>query len=166
MMTQKVNSEVEPDDTGSEMPAKLDEKNKQIIDLLRTDGRASFADIAKKLDMNESTVRKRVNKLIDDKMIDHFTVVLSPSVGGRNIISFLTVIPASHYKINELSNEVIQIPEVIEAFYMSGKCGLLLKVHVSNLVELDLLLEKMREVHGIGEIESCIVIRQLKSYND
>jgi Lrp/AsnC family leucine-responsive transcriptional regulator len=157
MMTQKVNSEVEPEETGSEMPAKLDEKNKQIIDLLRADGRKSFADIAKDLNMNE---------LIDDKLIDHFTVVLNPNVGGHNIISFLTVVPASHYKINELSNEVIQIPEVIEAFYMSGKCGLLLKVHVSNLVELDLLLERMREVHGIGEIESCIVIRQLKSYND
>jgi Lrp/AsnC family leucine-responsive transcriptional regulator len=164
LLSQKVNNtpieEEEP-----ELPIKLDDKNKQIIEVLKRDGRSSFADIAKKLDMNESTVRKRVNKLMDDGVIDHFTVILNPNVNGRNIISFLTVIPASHYKINELANEVILLSEVIEAFYMSGKCGLLLKVYVGSLIELDLLLEKMREIHGIGEIESCIVIRQLKSFH-
>ena len=163
-MAQNSNGDAEVETIPSDIPMKLDDKNRQIIELLKRDGRASFADLAKQLEMNESTVRKRVNKLIEDSVIDHFTVVLNPNVNGRNIISFLTVIPASHYKINELSNEVIRIPEVIEAFYMSGKCGLLLKVHVSSLVDLDLLLEKMREVHVIGEIESCIVIRQLKSY--
>ena len=163
-MTQKVEDEIESESEAIELPAKVDEKNRQIIDLLRRDGRASFADIAKKLDMNESTVRKRVNKLIDDGIIDHFSVVLNPNISEKTIISFLTVTPASSYKINELSKEVIQMPEVIEAFYMSGKCGLLLKVHISNLTELDLLLERMRDLHGLGEIESCIVIRQLKSY--
>lgn len=162
-MSEKVNSTMNLDLEKVEVPSKLDEKNRQIIELLRRDGRASYAEIAKELNMNESTVRKRINKLIEDKIIDHFTIVLNPNVNGRNIISFLTVIPASHYKINELANEVTQINEVIEAFYMSGKCGLLLKVHISSLAELDLLLERMREIHGIGEIESCIVIRQLKS---
>lgn len=162
-MGQKINSEPEPEDL-NEAPGKVDDKNKIIIDVLKRDGRASFADIAKKLNMNESTVRKRVNKLLDDKVIDHFTVVLNPNVDGKNIISFLTIAPASHYKINELSNEVVQLPEVVEAYYMSGKCGLLVKVQSGSLAELDLLLEKMRDLHGIGEIESCIVIRQLKSY--
>ena len=164
-MAQKVNgSDIYSEEI--EFPVKVDEKNRQIIEILKRDGRASFSDIAKELNMNESTIRKRVNKMIDDGIIDHFTVVLNPNIGGKNIISFITVIPASHYKINELSNEVIQLSEVVEAFYMSGKCGLLLKVIVSSLTELDLLLEKMREIHGIGEIESCIVIRQLKLYRN
>lgn len=163
-MTEKIDTENEVELIESGVPSKFDEKNRQIVELLKHDGRASFADIAKKLDMNESTIRKRINKLIEDKIIDHFTVVLNPNTNGRNIITFLTITPASHYKINELSNEVIQMPEVIEAFYMSGKCGLLIKVHVSSLTELDSLLERMRETHGIGEIDSCIVIRQIKSY--
>ena len=163
-MAQNEKKETEFETEIEEIPTKLDEKNRQIIELLKRDARASFADIAKKLDMNESTVRKRVNKLIEDGIIDYFTVVLNPNVDGRNIISFLTVTPASHYKINELSNEVILMPEVMEAFYMSGKCGLLLKVQVASLTELDLLLERIRELHGIGEIESCIVIRQLKQF--
>ncbi len=163
-MAQNEKNEPEIESEIEEIPTKLDEKNRQIIEMLKRDGRASFADIAKKLDMNESTVRKRINKLIEDNIIDYFTVVLNPNVDGKNILSFLTITPASHYKINELSNEVIRMPEVIEAFYMSGKCGLLLKVQVTSLTELDLLLERFRELHGIGEIESCIVIRQLKQF--
>ena len=161
-MTQKLKPDSEQELDLLELPAEIDKKNRQILELLKRDGRASFADIAKQLDMNESTVRKRVRKLIDEGIIDHFTIVLSPTINGKKITSFLTVIPESHYKINELSNEVIKIPEVIEAFYMSGKCGLLLRVQVTNLDALDSLLERMREVPGIGEIESCIIIRQLK----
>ena len=163
-MAQNEKNEPEIESEIEEIPTKLDEKNRQIIEMLKRDGRASFADIAKKLDMNESTVRKRINKLIEDNIIDYFTVVLNPNVDGKNILSFLTITPASHYKINELSNEVVRMPEVIEAFYMSGKCGLLMKVQVTSLTELDLLLERFRELHGIGEIESCIVIRQLKQF--
>jgi len=163
-MAQNEKKEPEIESEIEEIPTKLDEKNRQIIEMLKRDGRASFADIAKKLDMNESTVRKRINKLIEDNIIDYFTVVLNPNVDGKNILSFLTITPASHYKINELSNEVVRMPEVIEAFYMSGKCGLLLKVQITSLTELDLLLERFRELHGIGEIESCIVIRQLKQF--
>ena len=145
-----------------ELPEEINEKNRQILDLLRRDGRATFAEIAKQLDMNESTVRKRVRKLIDEEIIDHFTIVLNPRMNGKKITSFLTVIPESHYKINELANAVIKLPEIIEAFYMSGKCGLLLRVQVASLDDLDTLLERMRDIAGIGEIESCIIIRQLK----
>ena len=163
-MTQKTKPESEAGFNSIELPSDIDEKNRQILEILRRDGRITFAELSKQLDMNESTVRKRVRKLVDDEVIDHFTVVLNPTLNGKKITSFLTVISESHYKINELSNQVIKLSEVIEAFYMSGKCGLLLRVQIANLEELDSLLERMREIPGIGEIESCIIIRQLK-YN-
>ena len=143
---------------------KLDPTNQKIIEHLKMNGRESFSEIAKKLELSESTVRKRVNKMLEDDIIERFTVVLNPEkINSGSILSFLTIIPTqSDTAIKELASSIVDFEEVIEAFYMSGKCGLLVKVMVKNLGKLDELLDKIRNLQGINEIESCIVLRELK----
>ncbi|MBD3230749.1 MAG: AsnC family transcriptional regulator [Candidatus Lokiarchaeota archaeon] len=141
----------------------LDETYKKIIDHLKEDGRASYSEIAEKLDVSESTVRKRVKKLIKNDVIERFTIKLNPESQEKGVTSFLTIVPAqSDQSIKDIAGAIVEFPEVEEAFYMSGKCGLLVKVRVSNLGKLDELIDKIRNLQGINEIESCIVLRELK----
>jgi len=112
--------------------------------------------------MSESTVRKRIAKLLEKRIISRFTITVNPEKTGNNILSFLTVSPTSQSDIKKLADSIIDIPEVVESFYMSGKCGLLLKVQVSSLSKLDELIERLRENPEVSELESCIVLRILK----
>ena len=50
------------------MKTKMDETNKAIIRQL-CDGRKPFSAIAEELDITENTVRSRVNKLIDEGVL-------------------------------------------------------------------------------------------------
>jgi Lrp/AsnC family transcriptional regulator for asnA, asnC and gidA len=43
----------------------LDPTDRRIVDLLREDGRMPYREIARKLDVSESMVRKRVGRLLD-----------------------------------------------------------------------------------------------------
>ena len=43
----------------------LDPLDNQIIDILRKDGRASNASIARELDLTEVTVRRRLKRILD-----------------------------------------------------------------------------------------------------
>ena len=140
----------------------LDEKNKLILELLTKDGRMAYKEIADKLEISESTVRKRVAKMVKEEIIDRFTISINPEKIGKKVMAFLTVVPSNQSSIKELSEQIMKFPQVIEAFYMSGKCGLLLKVQVSDLLNLDVLIEKIRNFNKINEIESCIVLRVLK----
>lgn len=142
--------------------SELDETNKKILDFLTKDGRKPYKEIADELGLSESTVRKRVAKMAQDKIIERFTVSINPEKTGKKVMAFLTVTPTSQSNIKELSDELMKFPQVNEAFYMSGKCGLLLKVQVSDLLNLDVLIEKIRNFNKINEIESCIVLRVLK----
>ena len=144
------------------MNSRVDELNKKIIEYLKIDGRASYSQIAEKYGISESTVRKRVNKMIKENFIQRFTIVLNPNK-EEFITSFLTIVPTqSNQSIKELANNIITFPEIIEASYMSGKCGILAKVMVKNLGKLDELIDKIRNLQGINEIESCIVLREIK----
>lgn len=62
-------------------PHHLDRVDWAIIDLLREDGRASFKHIAGVLELNESTVRRRFERMIADGCASVFTIVPAPVLG-------------------------------------------------------------------------------------
>lgn len=140
----------------------LDETNRRILEKLVENGRITYIDIAEELGLSESTVRKRINKLKKDQVISRFTITINPEKIGKNIISFITVNLKSQSNIKKLTDSIIDLSDIAEIFYMSGKCGLLIKVQVSSLSKLNELIEKIREKSEINTIESCIVLRILK----
>lgn len=140
----------------------LDDVNRKIINFLKKDGRASFAEIATELKISESTVRKRVNKLMHEDVISHFTVVLHPPDNNKKVLAFLTITPVIQSNIKEIADQILTTVDVTEAFYMSGKCGLLVKIEVNDLKEVDDTIDFVRNLQGVKEIESCIVLRTLK----
>ncbi|MHA1310867.1 MAG: Lrp/AsnC family transcriptional regulator [Candidatus Helarchaeota archaeon] len=122
-----------------------------------------FRKFTNDLNVSESNIRKRVNKLVKNGIIKNFTIVLNPEAMERSIMSFLTIIPKQSNKlVKEIANRIIDFPEVSEAYYMSSKYGLLVKVSVQNLSKLDEFIERIRNIQGINEIESCIVLKELK----
>jgi DNA-binding Lrp family transcriptional regulator len=138
-----------------------DKKDKKIIEQLLRDGRAPYADIANSVGLSESAVRKRVERLIRDKVIDRFTIALNPEKTGKSIISYITVSTASRHE-SEVIELLVGTPFVSEAYWMSGKCGIWLKVETGSLTELTRFIESLRLVKGILSINSCIALRALK----
>ncbi|MFI5611554.1 Lrp/AsnC family transcriptional regulator [Amycolatopsis sp. NPDC051903] len=62
-------------------PEHLDEVDWAILDLLHDDGRASFKTVAKALDLNESTVRRRFERMVADGCATVSTIVPAPALG-------------------------------------------------------------------------------------
>ncbi|MCT2583445.1 Lrp/AsnC family transcriptional regulator [Actinophytocola gossypii] len=76
-------------------PQHLDKVDWAILDLLRDDGRASFKTIAGALDLNESTVRRRFERMIGDGCASVFTIVPAPVLGlEAETLLWVTVEPA------------------------------------------------------------------------
>ena len=64
---------------------KIDETDKKLISILMENSRKSFKDIAKELGMSVITVRKRVQKLVDEGIIKKFTITLNPELFENRI---------------------------------------------------------------------------------
>ncbi|WXG43326.1 MAG: Lrp/AsnC family transcriptional regulator [Promethearchaeati archaeon SRVP18_Atabeyarchaeia-1] len=138
-----------------------DRKDKRIIDCLLRNGRAPYAEIANSIGLSESAVRKRVERLVRDRVIDRFTIALNPEKTGRAVISYITVSTASRHE-SEVIEGLVGSPLVTEAYWMSGKCGIWLKVETGSLTDLTRFIEGLRLVKGILSINSCIALRPLK----
>jgi Lrp/AsnC family transcriptional regulator for asnA, asnC and gidA len=140
---------------------KLDDVDEKLIGILSEDSRKPIKDIAEELNLSIVTVRKKIQRLVDKGIIKKFTVVLNPELFENRITSIVTVQPATH-RLNEIVDRLAEFKEVEEAHLLTRGCGLIMKVNVNSLPELNDFIEKVRGIKGIIDIENCLVLRKIK----
>ena len=141
----------------------LDEKDKRILEMLIEDSRRPYREIADEIGLSESTIRKRVIKLQDDGVIEKFTIRICRE-DERCIMAFLTLIPKSESEIKELLRETQILPQCEEVYFLAGQCGVLVKVNVPEINELDALIESFRGRSDVKSVERvCVVLKPIKS---
>lgn len=131
--------------------------------MLIEDARRPYREIADEVDLSESTVRKRVVRLQEDGVIEKFTIKICREE-ERCIIAFLTVIPKSENEIKELLRETQILPQCEEVYFLAGQCGVLIKVNVPEITELDALMETFRARTDVKSVERvCVVLKPIKT---
>ncbi|MFX0022676.1 MAG: Lrp/AsnC family transcriptional regulator [Candidatus Hermodarchaeota archaeon] len=143
----------------------LDDKDKKILEMLLEDSRRPYHEIAADpiVNLSESTVRKRVIKLQEEGVIEKFTIKICRE-DERCIIAFLTLIPKSLAETKELLREAQILPQCEEVYFLAGECGVLVKVNVPEIIELDALIESFRARADVKSVERvCVVLRPIKT---
>ena len=54
----------------------LDATDYKILEVLQTDGRITYSDLADKVDLSRAAVRDRINNMIDSGIIHGFTAII------------------------------------------------------------------------------------------
>lgn len=131
--------------------------------MLIEDSRRPYREIADEIGLSESTVRKRVIRLQEGGVIEKFTIKICREE-ERCIIAFLTLIPKSETEIKELLRETQLLPQCEEVYFLAGQCGVLIKVNVPEITELDALMESFRARTDVRSVERvCVVLKPIKT---
>lgn len=139
------------------MAKKVDETNRQIIRLLQ-DGRKSFSAIAEELGITENTVRSRVNKLIDDRILS-----VTGLVDPQYMPSLQVAIMGIKVKTLDLERKAAELSElhgVISCAVVTGRYDLILQLELSEDDDCSLLYffkNELVKVDEISEVETFIV---------
>ncbi|MFX1276984.1 MAG: Lrp/AsnC family transcriptional regulator [Promethearchaeota archaeon] len=140
----------------------MDEKDKRILEMLIEDSRRPYREIADEIGLSESTVRKRVIRLQEDNVIEKFTIKVCREEDS-GIMAFVTVMPTEETQIKDLLREAQIIPQCEEVYFLAGQCGVLIKVRVPEITELDALLENFRGRSDVKSVERvCVVLKPIK----
>ena len=140
----------------------MDEKDKRILEMLIEDSRRPYREIADDVGLSESTIRKRVIKLQEEGVIEKFTIKVCREE-EKCIMAFITIIPKSQSEIKELLRETQVLPQCEEVYFLAGECGVLIKVSVPEITELDALIESFRGRSDVRSVERvCVVLKPIK----
>lgn len=141
----------------------IDETDRLILQLLSENGRMSYVDIGKQLNLSRVSIRERVNQLIEDGVIEKFSVVINSEKVGKAVSAFFEVDcePSSLVKVAEaLANN----PSVASCYQMTGPSTLHMHVLVEDFIRLENFInEELYSLEGITRVESHILLRRFKS---
>jgi len=134
----------------------MDEKDKQIIKLLKDDSRVGYGEIGAKVGLSEGAVRKRIKTLSDEGVIRKFTVKIGVTEGAQ-AITLLATNPA--HPTQEVSKKIQTIANVETTYEVSGEYDIVAVISGMNMTEVNECIEKIRMVEGIVKTNTMIVLR-------
>jgi Lrp/AsnC family leucine-responsive transcriptional regulator len=122
----------------------IDNVDLEIINILCKNSKLSFKEIGGEIHMTGQAVGIRINKLIDDGIIENFTINFNKEKLGINIIAMIKVYMKTndHGKIKKLIDNT---DEIVEAFRVSADACYFLKVETGSNEVLNNLLDKINE---------------------
>ena len=139
----------------------LDSIDRDIIDLLRTDGRMSFREIARHLDIPEATTRYRVQRLLQSKTIEILARPNPAKIRNSNIvILWLTV---ENNRIEAVAETLTQLEEVRFVAITAGSNNIVIDVYCGTPDQLFPFFQKLHQIQGIIKYESQTILKLLKA---
>ncbi|MBC7120120.1 MAG: Lrp/AsnC family transcriptional regulator [Candidatus Methanosuratus sp.] len=143
------------------MPQDLDALDRLIIKTLQSNARTPFSKIAKEAGVSEATVFLRVKGLQQSGVIKAFRAVVDPQKVGKSLSAFI-LIKADPKKYSEVANLIKDLPDVTEAFDVTGPYYLICRVDVLNKEALSEVIDRMGRVEGVLSTETAIVLKEIK----
>jgi Lrp/AsnC family transcriptional regulator, regulator for asnA, asnC and gidA len=148
---------------GASRPADqpYDELDRQIIALLQQDGRRPNTEIAQQLGVTETTVRKRIGRLVSEKLIK-VVAVPSPEVVGMTMSAIvgITVDMNAHHDVAAALEALSQTRYV---GYSTGPYDLIIEVFFRSHEELlELLSKKLARIPGIIKTDTSVILKVTK----
>ncbi|MGE5602200.1 MAG: Lrp/AsnC family transcriptional regulator [Nitrososphaerales archaeon] len=143
------------------MAHSVDDFDRQIIGLLQRDGRLSNVEIARTLGITEGTVRKRLERLLDEGIIRIMAVPEPAALGltAKVIIGIQTELG----DMNEVAQRLSAIPEIHCINLVTGTYDIMLEAVLPSAEHLlSFLIDKISTIPGVRRTETTHVLRAVK----
>jgi Lrp/AsnC family transcriptional regulator for asnA, asnC and gidA len=143
------------------MPPSLDNLDGNIIEILRTNGRATNQEIAERLSVTAATVSARLQKMEDAKAM-RVVAVTDFAAHGYNVIIALGV-KVSGRGVQDVARDLADLPEVLSVNIMSGEHDIELLVALRDFCEVQqLLFDHIAGIEGVIHITSGVAVDIVK----
>jgi Lrp/AsnC family transcriptional regulator for asnA, asnC and gidA len=140
---------------------RLDDTDHQIIAALKEDGRMSFAQIARRLDVSAGMVRERYHRLVQGGILQVVAVTNPPLVGFRMMT--LIGIKVDVHRLREIASQIAAFEEVVYLVLCTGTFDLLAEVVCrDNAHLLEFLTDRLHAVEGIRDTQTFVYLDIVK----
>ncbi len=138
----------------------IDKTNLSIIKHLR-DGRKSYKKIADDLSLSENTVRARVNKLIEERVLEITGLVDAEAVSDHRIV--IVGVKLATMELVKKGEEFSRLKGVIAVNVVTGRFDLILIVLLKpGFGLLEFYTDEVSKLTDVQSVETFVVY---KSYN-
>ena len=132
----------------------MDQLDREILSILRRDSRTPYTEIADRVGTSEGTVRNRVEQLIEDGIIERFTVATRTG----NVKAMIEVGVDVNVDTPEVATEMVEWSEVDFVWQVSGETDIVLVVDTSDTEALNDLITRARRLDQVISTKTRLIL--------
>ena len=137
--------------------------DQQLVKLLGQDAQQSAEQLAKKLNINAATIRRRIKKLIQNGSL-HIVGVVDPAHFGLPLGAVITLDVAPD-KLESTLEEIDEQPEIKWVVTTTGRYDIIAEARFSSLDALSEFNSRvLAKLDGVKNSETFIILNTKKGY--
>ncbi|MEJ6394623.1 Lrp/AsnC family transcriptional regulator [Gymnodinialimonas sp. 2305UL16-5] len=135
----------------------LSSTERRLLLALTRNARASVTALAQQLDVSRATVQAGLSKLVTSGVIQRFTIEVDPGAGVE-IVRAVTLIEVQGHMTRSLVSALRALSGVVSVHSTNGAWDLIAQIEATSLSEFDQLLREIREIPGILNSQTNILL--------
>jgi len=141
----------------------VDERDMLIIDILQENARTPYTEIAARLGVGESAIRKRVKALEEAGVIESYTIVVNPAKLGYNSVSLVGLdVEPTHFL--DVAIRMTEFPEVKFVATSTGDHMIMTEIWLKDGRALgEFIAEKIGKLEGVHRVCPAVIMEKLKA---
>ncbi|MHA6697154.1 Lrp/AsnC family transcriptional regulator [Chryseobacterium sp. A321] len=137
----------------------LDTFDCKIIAILSKNARSTFAEIGRNVGLSPSSVRERIQKLEENKVIKAYAVELDQAALGNGLEVFI-MLKLFDGKLQKTISEIATYPEVLKVYRITGPYNMHMQVVLRDQLHLQHFIDKLTE---FGSPTTHLILSEIKN---
>ena len=136
----------------------IDEIDRQIIRILQRNGRTANTEIGRALGLTETTIRKRIARLVREDLVNIVAVPTPRAVGMTT--SAIIGISVTLSALGPVSRELVTYPEVRYVGASTGRYDLIIEAFFKDHEHLlRFVSETLGSLGGVTQVETSVILK-------
>lgn len=136
----------------------MDATDRKLLDALRGNARATYAQLAQLVGLSAPAVHERVSKLESAGVITGYHAALAPESLGYAMNALIGVFITDSADTDEIATSLAALPVVEDCWFVAGEETFVVKVRVPDVAGLEATIREMNRIRGIGRTRTTVVL--------
>ena len=134
----------------------IDALDKKILQLIQSDARIPFLEVARACNVSGAAIHQRIQKLTSLGIIKGSKFIIDPEKIGYETCAYVGLYLKNPEKFDTVVEKLRQIPEVTECHYTTGGFDMFIKIFAHNNHHLLNIIHDKLQPLGLSRSETIV----------
>lgn len=136
----------------------MDDIDRHLLSALRANGRATYAELARMVNLSAPAVHDRISKLEAGGVIIGYHAAVAPAALGKSMSALVGVFIGDDADTEAVAAGLAAIPAVEDCWFVAGEETFVVKVSVPDVGALEEVIRALNGVAGISRTRTTVVL--------
>ncbi|MGI8881298.1 MAG: Lrp/AsnC family transcriptional regulator [Jatrophihabitans sp.] len=136
----------------------MDAVDRGLVDALRANGRATYAELARQVGLSAPSVHERVGKLEASGVITGYHASVTPEALGYSMAALIGVFLNENADEVRVATELREVPEVEDCWFVAGEESYVVKIRVADVGGLERMIGTLNRIRGVARTRTTVVL--------